>query len=81
VAIPKALAWPSAWPTNVKAKGPAQNLIDALRLAFPERVLDEPLYFVNSAKDLLGSSLDSPSSPVRAAARRAFGIMARRIAP
>jgi chromosome partitioning protein len=74
-AIPNALAWPSAWPTNAKAQATAQGLIDALSLAFPERVIKEPLYFVNSAKELLGASLDNPSTPVRSAARRAFGIM------
>jgi hypothetical protein len=74
--IPHALAWPSAWPTNAKAQETAQNLIDALSLAFPLRVIKPPLYFVNSAKELLGASLDSPSTPVRSAARRAFGIMA-----
>jgi chromosome partitioning protein len=78
-AIPRALAWPSAWPTNVKAKGTAQALIDALSMAFPERVIQEPLYFVNSAKELLGASLDNPSTAVRSTARRAFSIMASRI--
>lgn len=75
-AIPHALAWPSAWPTNAKAQATAQNLIDALDLAFPQRVIKKPLYFVNSAKELLGASLDNPTTPVRSAARRAFGIMA-----
>jgi len=75
-AIPHALAWPSAWPTNAKAQATAQNLINALTLAFPNRVIEKPLYFVNSAKELLGASLDNPSTVVRSAARRAFGIMA-----
>jgi chromosome partitioning protein len=68
-AITYALAWPSAWPTNVKAQGTAQTLIDALSLAFPERVIQEPLYFVNSAKELLGASLDNPSTPPVASTR------------
>lgn len=74
-AIPNALAWPSAWPTNLKAKASAQNLIDALSVAFPQRVIKKPIYFVNSAKELLGASLDNPTTPVRSAARRVFGIM------
>jgi chromosome partitioning protein len=75
-AMPHALAWPSAWPTNAKAQATAQPLIEALSRAFPLRVISPPLYFVNSAKELLGASLDNPSTPVRSAARRAFGIMA-----
>lgn len=60
-AIPHALAWPSAWPTNTKAQATAQNLIDALGIAFPNRVIKTPLYFVNSAKELLGASLNNPT--------------------
>jgi len=75
-AYPHALAWPCAWPTNPKAQQAAQPLIDALTLAFPLRVIPTPLYFVNSAKELLGASLENPSTPTRKAARRAFEIMA-----
>jgi chromosome partitioning protein len=73
---PNALAWPCAWPTNDKARQAAQHLIDALSIAFPLRVITSPLYFVNSAKELLGASLDNPSTPTRSAARRAFEIVA-----
>jgi chromosome partitioning protein len=72
---PHALAWPCAWPTNEKAKQTAQHYIDAMSLAFPNRIVLSPLYFVNSAKELLGATLDNPSSPTRNAARRAFDIM------
>lgn len=75
-AMPHAFAWPSAWPTNRHAQEAAQPLIDALIRAFPLRVIPTPLYFVNSAKELLGASLDNPSTPTRNAARRAFDIMA-----
>lgn len=74
-AIPHAFAWPSAWPTNSKAQATAQALIEALGTAFPGRVISPPIYFVNSVKELLGASLDNPSTPVRSAARRAFDIM------
>jgi hypothetical protein len=74
-ALPHSLAWPSAWPTNRHAQQSAQYLIDGLTKAFPLRVIDEPIYFVNSATELLGASLDSPSTPVRNAARRAYSIM------
>lgn len=75
-AYPKALAWPSAWPTNKHAQHTAQPLIDVLARVFPGRVIPTPLYFVNSAKELLSASLDNPSTPTRNAARRAFDIMA-----
>ncbi len=75
-AMPQALAWPSAWPTNIHAQHVAQGLIDALKKAYPLRVLSSPVYFVNSIKELLGASLDNPSTPTRNAARRAFKIMA-----
>lgn len=71
-AIPNALAWPSAWPTNTMAQEYAQRYIDALQKAFPSRLVKPPLHFVNSAKELLGGSLDDPSTPTRNAARRAF---------
>jgi hypothetical protein len=71
-----AVAWPSAWPTNRHAQQSAQFFIDGLTKAFPPRVIETPIYFVNSVAELLAASLDSPSMPVRNAARRAFGIMA-----
>ncbi len=73
--LPSALAWPSAWPTNRHAEDAAQYLIKGLEKAFPLRVVSPPIYFVNAVSELLGATLDSPSTPVRNAARRAFGIM------
>lgn len=72
---PNAIAWPCAWPTNTKAKLGAKHYIEALAMAFPLRVITQPLYFVNSAKELLGASLDNPSTPTRSAAKSAFQIM------
>jgi chromosome partitioning protein len=74
-ALPQAVAWPSAWPTNRMAMQSAQYFIDGLEKAFPLRVIPTPIFFVNSAAELLSASLDSPSTPVRNASRRAFGIM------
>lgn len=74
-AIPTALAWPSAWPTNAFAVNSAQYLLDALGTAFPQRIISPPIPFVNSISDLLSTSLASPSSSVRQAARRAFDTM------
>jgi chromosome partitioning protein len=73
--LSNAFAWPSAWPTNRHAQQSAQYFIDGLTQAFPLRVIHKPIFFVNSAAELLGASLDSPSTPVRNAARRAFDIM------
>ncbi|MEI6420580.1 MAG: hypothetical protein WCP55_00055 [Lentisphaerota bacterium] len=70
-----AMAWPSAWPTNRHAQQAAQYYIDGLEKAFPFRVITKPIFFVNSAAELLAATLDSPSTPVRNAARRAFSLM------
>jgi chromosome partitioning protein len=75
-AIPKALAWPCAWPTNGFAINAAQYLLDGLSNAFPLRVMTPALPFVNSMSDLLAANLVSPSSPVRSTARKAFGTLA-----
>ena len=74
-ALPHALAWPCAWSTNKHAQDAAQHFIDDLAKQYPLRVLSSPVYFVNSISDLTATALDSPSTPVRAAARRAFDIV------
>jgi hypothetical protein len=74
-AMPNAVALPSAWPTNAKAQQAAQKFIDALTRACPGRVIQTPLYFVHSVLELLGGSLDNPSSTTRNAARRAFDVI------
>ena len=73
--IPNALAWPTAWPTNIFAIPAAQSFISRLSKRFPSRVITKPIPLVNSAADLLAESLDSPSSPVRRLARKVFSIM------
>jgi len=73
--IPKALAWPTAWPTNVFAIPAAASFITRLSKKYPTRVITKVIPFVNSASDLLAETLDSPSSPVRSLARRVFSIM------
>jgi hypothetical protein len=70
--MPKALAWPRAWPTNAFAMNAAKHLIDGLALAFPQRVVTPPIPFVNSSGDLPVGILANPSTPVRSAARKAF---------
>jgi chromosome partitioning protein len=71
-----ALAWPAAWPTNSLAAKSAQRYIDDLTKKFPSRMIATPIPFVNSVSDLLATSLDSPSSPVRQLARKVFSVMA-----
>ena len=73
--IPHAFAWPSAWPTNDKAAAKAQRHISDVARDFPARVIERPIYFINSAKDLLDKVLAEPSTIVRMSARRAFEIM------
>ncbi|MBB6158502.1 hypothetical protein HDC30_005760 [Pseudomonas sp. JAI115] len=78
-AMPNAVALPSAWPTNKRAQDTAQKFIDALDQVFPGRVIRTPIFFVHSTLELVGKKLDSPSTPVRNAARRAYGILADRL--
>lgn len=74
-ALPNALAWPSAWPTNQYARKAAQVYVDGLAKAFPARVITTPVFFVNSISELTSAVLESPSTPVRNAARRAFDVV------
>jgi hypothetical protein len=73
--IPNALAWPTAWPTNLFAIPAAQSFINRLSKKYPSRVITKPIPFVNSASDLLAQTLDSPSQPVRRLARKVFSVM------
>ncbi|HZV20551.1 MAG TPA: hypothetical protein VE986_03300 [Hyphomicrobiales bacterium] len=75
-AMGRAIAWPSAWPTNAFAAQAAQYLIDGLARAFPKRILLPAIPFVNSISDLLTGELAAPSTAVRQAARRAFETVA-----
>ncbi len=74
--IPDAVAWPTAWPTNPYAARAAHFMIEGLVKAFPLRVINPPIPFVNSVSELLSASLDSPSTPVRHLARKIFDVMA-----
>lgn len=75
VRLPKALAWPTAWPTNAHAERAASFLIEGLAKAFPGRVISTPIPFVNSVSDLLVSNLGSPSTPTRSLARKVFDLI------
>jgi chromosome partitioning protein len=70
--LPNSLAWPCAWPTNAFAINSARYLIDGLSKAFPHRIIQPPIPFVNSISDLLALTLVAPSTVVRATARKAF---------
>lgn len=73
--INTALAWPTAWPTNIFAIPAAQGFINRLSKKYPSRVIAKPIPFVNSASDLLAESLETPSPPVRRLARKVFSLM------
>jgi hypothetical protein len=73
--IGNALAWPTAWPTNIFAIPAARGFINRLSKKYPSRVIAKAIPFVNSASDLLAASLDSPSTPVRSLARKVFSVM------
>jgi hypothetical protein len=73
--IANALAWPTAWPTNIFAIPAAQSFISRLGKKYPSRVITKVIPFVNSASDLLAETLDSPSPPVRRLARKVFSVM------
>ena len=79
-ALPGSIALPSAWSTNKKAQDASQWFIDGLERAYPGRVIRSPLWFVNSAHELLGENLESPSTPVRNAARRTLDVIAEAFA-
>ena len=74
--IPNAVAWATAWPTNPYASRAARFLVEGLVKAFPLRVINPPIPFVNSVSELLAASLGSPSTPVRQLARKIFDVMA-----
>lgn len=73
--LPKAVAWPTAWPTNPHAERAAQFYIDGLSQAFPGRVITPPIPFVNSVSDLLASTLESPSTATRQLGRKVFRMI------
>jgi hypothetical protein len=73
--ISNALAWPTAWPTNIFAIPAARGYITRLSKKYPSRVITKAIPFVNSASDLLAESLDTPSPPVRSLARKVFSVM------
>jgi hypothetical protein len=77
-AMPGGLAWPVNWPSNRLAAAEAQRHIDGLTQAYPLRVILPPILDVRSSKELLNQSLENPSTPLRAAARRAFEVMTDR---
>jgi hypothetical protein len=73
--ISNALAWPTAWPTNIFAIPAARGYISRLTKKYPSRVIAKAIPFVNSASDLLAENLDSPTPPVRSLARKVFSVM------
>lgn len=71
-ALTSGIAWPNAWPTNRMAATAAQFYIEGLAAAFPDRVITDPVPFVNASADLLAMELRSAVTPVRSVARKVF---------
>ncbi len=73
--IPKAIAWPTAWPTNPYALRAAQLMLERFVKAFPLRVINPSIPEVKSSSQLLADSLGSPRTVVRRMARKIFEVM------
>jgi len=73
--ISNALAWPTAWPTNIFAIPAARGFVNRLSKNYPSRVITKAIPFVNSASELLAETLESPSTPVRNLARKVYSVM------
>jgi chromosome partitioning protein len=73
--ITGAFAWPCAWPQNVFARRAAQFYKEAMIQAFPDRIIKQPLDFVNSVADLLADNLETPTGATRKAAKKAIATV------
>lgn len=78
--IPKAIAWPTAWPTNPYAVRAARLLLERFAQAFPLRVISTPISKVDSSAQLLAETLESPPTVVRNMSRKVFEVMAEEFA-
>jgi chromosome partitioning protein len=76
IRIPKAIAWPTAWPTNPYALRAAQFKLDRLIEDFPQRVVNRPIPKVDSSSQLIADVLESPRTIVRNMARKVFDVIA-----
>jgi chromosome partitioning protein len=74
--IPKAIAWPTAWPTSPYALRAAQFKLERLMKDFPLRVVNTPIPKVDSSAQLLADTLESPRTVVRRMACKVFDVMA-----
>jgi chromosome partitioning protein len=75
VRLPKAIAWPTGWPTSPYGRLAARFMLERFSAAFPLRVIQTPLPKVDSSAQLLGESLGSPRTVVRSMARKVFEVM------
>ncbi len=76
IRIPKAMAWPTAWPTNPYASRAAQFKLERLMKDFPLRVIMTPIPKVDSSLQLIAKVLESPRTVVRKMARKVFEVVA-----
>jgi hypothetical protein len=74
--IPKAIAWPTAWPTSPFGLRAANLKLERFAKEFPLRVIMAPIPKIESSAQLLASSLDSPRTVIRRMASKIFEVMA-----
>jgi hypothetical protein len=73
--IPKAIAWPTAWPTIAFGLRAANLKLERFVKSFPQRVIMTSLPKVDSSAQLLADVLESPRTIVRDMARKVFEVM------
>lgn len=73
--LPKAIAWPTAWPTSAFGVRAANLKLWRFSKDFPLRVIQTPIPKVDSSLQLLAESLESPRTVVRSMARKIFEVM------
>jgi chromosome partitioning protein len=75
IRLPKAIAWPTAWPTNPYGLLAARFKLERFSKDFPMRIIQTPIPKVDSSLQLLAEELESPRTVVRTMARKIFEVM------
>jgi chromosome partitioning protein len=76
VRLPRAIAWPTGWPTNPYGRLAARLMLERFSAEFPLRIIQTPISKVDSSSQLLADTLESPRTVVRKMARVIFEVMA-----
>ena len=75
VRLPKAIAWPTGWPTSPFGFRAANLKLERFSKDFPLRIIQKPIPKVDSSLQLLADTLESPRTVVRTMARKIFEVM------